>query len=200
MPRGTLDQALSIFTFRLLDFHRLRCAFPDASARLPSTLWPVLNPKRRSIWFGLFPFRSPLLRKSILSFSSSGYLDVSVPRVSLLTHYVFMCGYLSITLSGFPHSDIPGSMFACNSPRLFAACHVLHRLLVPRHPPYALYNLTIMVYLTLVFIPTDNSEEMFSMCFTLTYTVFKVQYFYFPSLPFGDCFAITFRHSFLVEK
>ena len=143
MPRGTLDQALSIFTFRLLDFHRLRCAFPDTSARLPSTLWPVLNPKRRSIWFGLFPFRSPLLRKSILSFSSSGYLDVSVPRVSLLTHYVFMCGYLSITLSGFPHSDIPGSMFACNSPRLFAACHVLHRLLVPRHPPYALYSLTI---------------------------------------------------------
>ena len=31
--------------------------------------------------FGLFPFRSPLLRKSIISFSSSGYLDVSVHRV-----------------------------------------------------------------------------------------------------------------------
>jgi hypothetical protein len=33
--------------------------------------------------FRLFPFRSPLLRKSILSFSSSGYLDVSLPRVRL---------------------------------------------------------------------------------------------------------------------
>ena len=33
-------------------------------------------------WFGLFPVRSPLLRKSTnVSFSSSGYLDVSVHRV-----------------------------------------------------------------------------------------------------------------------
>ena len=44
---------------------------------------------------------------------------------------------------GFPHSDIPGSKPACGSPRLFAACHVLHRLLAPRHPPYALSSLTI---------------------------------------------------------
>ena len=39
---------------------------------------------------------------------------------------------------GLPHSDIPGSTFARNSPGLFAACHVLHRLSVPRHPPDAL--------------------------------------------------------------
>ena len=44
---------------------------------------------------------------------------------------------------GFPHSDIPGSKPACGSPRLFAACHVLRRLLAPRHPPYALSSLTI---------------------------------------------------------
>ena len=42
---------------------------------------------------------------------------------------------------GFPHSDIRGSTIARISPRLFAACHVLHRLLVPRHPPNALYCL-----------------------------------------------------------
>src|ERR1700742_604128 len=29
-----------------------------------------------------------------------------------------------------------------NSPRPIAASHVLHRLLVPRHPPFALGNLT----------------------------------------------------------
>src|SRR3954463_16789334 len=29
-----------------------------------------------------------------------------------------------------------------NSPRPIAASHVLHRLLVPRHPPFALDNLT----------------------------------------------------------
>src|SRR3954467_7689268 len=44
---------------------------------------------------------------------------------------------------GFPHSEIPGSSPACGSPRLIAACHVLHRLLLPRHPPCALSNLTI---------------------------------------------------------
>ena len=46
-----------------------------------------------------------------------------------------------MTLGGLPHSEIPGSTPICGSPRLFAACHVLHRLSVPRHPPYALTSL-----------------------------------------------------------
>src|SRR5215475_12489804 len=41
---------------------------------------------------------------------------------------------------GLPHSDIPGSPIARISPGLFAACHVLHRLSVPRHPPDALVS------------------------------------------------------------
>ena len=45
--------------------------------------------------------------------------------------------------AGFPHSEILGSKPACGSPRLIAACHVLHRLLAPRHPPYALSSLII---------------------------------------------------------
>ena len=48
-----------------------------------------------------------------------------------------------MTPAGFPHSDIPGSKRACRSPRLFAACYVLLRLSVPRHPPSTLSNLTI---------------------------------------------------------
>ena len=39
---------------------------------------------------------------------------------------------------GFPHSDISGSRDICSSPKLIAAYHVFHRLLVPRHPPCAL--------------------------------------------------------------
>src|SRR3546814_12742127 len=42
---------------------------------------------------------------------------------------------------GLPHSEIPGSKLVRSSPRLFAAYHVLHRLLVPRHPPNALQRL-----------------------------------------------------------
>src|SRR5258705_11365518 len=47
-----------------------------------------------------------------------------------------------MTPIGFPHSDIPGSKLVCSSPRLIAAYHVLHPLLVPRHPPCALSSLT----------------------------------------------------------
>ena len=42
---------------------------------------------------------------------------------------------------GFPHSEICGSMDICSSPQLIAACHVLHRLLMPRHPPCTLSSL-----------------------------------------------------------
>ena len=57
--------------------------------------------------------------------------------------YVFSRGYLDMTRGGLPHSDIFGSKLVCSSPKLFAACHVLHRLLAPRHSPYTLSSLTI---------------------------------------------------------
>jgi hypothetical protein len=47
-----------------------------------------------------------------------------------------------MTPAGFPHSEICGSTPACDSPQLFAANHVLHRLLTPRHSPCALSSLT----------------------------------------------------------
>ena len=84
-----------------------------------------------------------------LSFSSSGYLDVSVHRVpgcnlwiQLQSHEGFSCR--------FPHSDIHGSIDICSSPWLFAAYHVFHRLLVPRHPPCALFSLTIHFIIALM--------------------------------------------------
>ena len=52
---------------------------------------------------------------------------------------------------GLLHSDICGSMFACNSPQLFAAYHVLLRLLMPRHSPCALISLTILNYALIAF-------------------------------------------------
>ena len=42
---------------------------------------------------------------------------------------------------GFPHSEICGSKGALPSPQLIAECHVLHRLLSPRHSPNALIAL-----------------------------------------------------------
>ena len=77
-----------------------------------------------------------------VSFSSSGYLDVSVHRVPFHTLWIGVW-ITEVCSAGFPHSDISGSMDICSSPKLFAAYHVFHRLLVPRHPPCALNHLTI---------------------------------------------------------
>ena len=44
--------------------------------------------------------------------------------------------------AGLPHSEISGSQPVSGSPKLIAACHVLHRLLAPRHPPYTFCSLT----------------------------------------------------------
>ena len=54
-------------------------------------------------------------------------------------------------LRGFPHSEISGSTDICSSPKLIAACHVLRRLLMPRHSPCALYSLTLRDILVLLF-------------------------------------------------
>ena len=76
-----------------------------------------------------------------VSFSSSGYLDVSVHRVPL--HALWIGAWMTgVCPAGFPHSEIHGSRDICSSPWLFAAYHVFLRLSVPRHPPCALSCLT----------------------------------------------------------
>ena len=52
-----------------------------------------------------------------------------------------MRGSRRINTGGLPHSDMHGSKRICRSPCLIAACHVLHRLLAPRHPSCALCSL-----------------------------------------------------------
>ena len=79
-------------------------------------------------------------------FFSSGYLDVSVHSVPFHTLWIHVW-ILEVCSSRFPHSDISGSMAVCASPKLFAAYHVFHRLLVPRHSPCALSCLTSSYFL-----------------------------------------------------
>ena len=140
MSRPTLDTAMST--------HLSLTGLSPSLAGFPKTVLLNLlnqlcgpNPGMHASRFGLFRFRSPLLTESHVVFSSSGYLDVSVHRVPFHTLWigVWMTG---VCPAGFPHSDISGSMDICSSPKLFAAYHVFHRLLVPRHPPYALISIT----------------------------------------------------------
>ena len=46
--------------------------------------------------------------------------------------------------AGLSHSDIYGSSPVCGPPYLFAAYHVLLRLLKPRHPPSALVTFSLL--------------------------------------------------------
>ena len=96
------------------------------NARIP--VWPL--PRSLAATYGID-----------VSFSSSGYLDVSVHRVPL--HALWIGAWMTgVCPAGFPHSEIHGSRDICSSPWLFAAYHVFLRLSVPRHPPCALSCLT----------------------------------------------------------
>ena len=74
---------------------------------------------------GLVPVRSSLLGESrLISFPAVTEIFQFTAFASM--SYVFTHGYCRS--SGFPHSDISGSMSVADSPELFAGCHVLHRL------------------------------------------------------------------------
>jgi hypothetical protein len=128
----------------LRDSHPLWCGVPAASVVVtrasggeaaPPT--PAHNPSPATparlarCWFRQVPFRSPLLREyyhflGVLRwFSSPG----SLPKASL--------GSARIIVRGLPHSETLGSTPDCGSPSLSLLVCVLHRLVVPRHPPTA---------------------------------------------------------------
>ena len=140
MSRGTLDTAM----LPLISLTGLSPSMVGLSRTILLSSEDHLcspNPVVLARPFGLFPFRSPLLWKSMFSFFSSGYLDVSVHRVPSVYLWI-QYTVTEVSSAGFPHSEICGSMDMCSSPQLIAAYHVFLRLLVPRHPPCALISLT----------------------------------------------------------
>ena len=47
----------------------------------------------------------------------------------------------TLLATGFPIQKSPDQNLFSSSPKLIAAFHVFHRLLTPRHPPFALNSL-----------------------------------------------------------
>ena len=136
---------LADFRFRIRGFHSLWLAFPKPFCYLSSHLLRSITPVDKSPGLGSFHFARHYFGNRIFSFSSSGYLDVSVPRVPPV--WLFIHHTVTEVFSvRFPHSEICGSKDICSSPQLIAAYHVFHRLLVPRHPPCALISLTFSVF------------------------------------------------------
>ena len=77
--------------------------------------------------------RQLLWESSFLSFSGFRCFSSRFPSI----RYGLAYGYLEFIQVGFP-IRIPAAQWILLLPQLFAAYHVLHRLLVPRHPPCAL--------------------------------------------------------------
>src|SRR5579862_4574015 len=62
---------------------------------------------------------------------------------SLIPAYEFSGMFPGFAREGCPIRRSPVITPVCGLPKLIAACHVLHRLSLPRHPPCALSSLTI---------------------------------------------------------
>ena len=142
--------------FRLRAYHPLWIGFPAASTTDPVGNFPAVpqhrpdrsrNPRPATLaglaqtGFGLFPFRSPLLRESRLLSPPKGTEMFHFPSFASGT-YGFSAGSRGFAAGGFPIRKSPGQSLFGGSPELIAACHVLHRLLTPGHPPCALIRLT----------------------------------------------------------
>ena len=124
-PALLVARSVPQVSFRVRGYHPLSPDFPDRSTSANRSANPLSLAATQGI---------------SVDFFSSGYLDVSVPRVRLVN----LCIQLTIPLQvGFPiRTSWDQSLFA-NSPRLFAGYNVLHRLCQPRHPSCALSYLTI---------------------------------------------------------
>ena len=90
-------------------------------------------------------------------------------------------------MGAFPHSDIHGSTFICNSPWLFAACHVLLRRLMPRHPPYALFSLSLRILSYTI--PSGNKKTFVSV---LVLLLLQDIYFDYNFFALDDLFRYVF--------
>src|SRR5207249_9506350 len=107
-------------------------------------------PPITSCGFGLFPFRSPLLRESrFLSFPpvTKMFQFTGLPPPALFDSGR---GTRALPRVGFPIRRSRDQRSVSTSSGLIAAAHVLHRLLAPRHPPCALSLLIVKNTLVLL--------------------------------------------------
>ena len=121
-------------SFRVRACHPLWTTFPDRSASqlFDNSGGGPYNPAVETTTVWAISLSLAATEEIDFSFYSTGYLDVSVHRVSHL-HLCIQCKLIQESWD---------QRLFVNSPRLFADFHALHRLLTPRHPPYALSSLT----------------------------------------------------------
>ena len=146
VPRLTQVPASSLDQFRLRACHAVSGGFPSTltidQIGNSTVAGPTTPEPPKWYGFGLIRVRSPLLSESRFLSSPGGTEMVHFPPFAC-SRLCIQRGIHTVCVCGFPHSEISGSKPVCGSPKLIAACHVLHRLFLPRHPPCALSSLTI---------------------------------------------------------
>ncbi len=148
VSRARLTQvpASSLDCFRLRACHALWIHFPEDSANNQignsTVAGPTTPDTPKCNGFGLFRVRSPLLSESRFLSFPSGTEMVHFPEFAL-TRLCIQRVVPRFAREGFPIRRSPVITPVCGLPKLIAACHVLHRLSLPRHPPCALSSLTI---------------------------------------------------------
>ena len=95
--------------------------------------------------------------------------------------FAHLIGVIGLQPIGLPHSDMLGSIPACSSPSLFAACHVLRRLRKPRHPPFALCN----------FFLNESCYRSFELSFAYEIVVPNIFLYYRLSSLFASLFNLV---------
>lgn len=144
-------------TRRLRDSHPLRSAFPNGSstpAHSHQTRTVILvrnNPTTPAMQHSLaITHGSGLASSAFARHYSRNHMLFSLPAGTEMFHFPAfpphsLCVQLRVTTHnrqpGFPIRTSWDQSSVINSPRLIADSHVLHRLLMPRHPPCALKNL-----------------------------------------------------------
>jgi hypothetical protein len=169
VSRGTQDAASSPVHFPLRGSHTLWLRFPADSrnVRFGNSTYAVLQPPNASTWVWAVPISLAATFGISVIYFPPGTEMVHFPGLA----HTRLCIQRAVTrvhLAGFPHSEILGSKPACGSPRLIAACHVLLRLLAPRHPPYALSSLIIKLTQSVftIHLPINPSTFRFTQLHT----------------------------------
>ena len=100
---------------------------------------------------------------------------------------------------GFPHSEICGSKLICSSPQLIAACHVLLRLLMPRHSPCALVRLNFPLSLdscSLLWIAWVSFKQNLVYSFAVILPLLSLSCSYHLSVKL--CFTLYFGKTYIL--
>src|ERR1700704_2875246 len=171
VSRGTQDAASSPVHFPLRGSHTLWLRFPADSrnVRFGNSTYAVLQPPNATTGFWAVPISLAATFGISVIYFPPGTEMVHFPGLA----HPRLCiqrAVAGVHPAGFPHSEILGSKPTCGSPRLIAACHVLLRLLAPRHPPYALSSLIIKLTQAVVvrFIDQVVNPDAFAIFDVLT--------------------------------